>query len=226
MNRLILFSSLLVACGCSGPSFQEGWARVEVGDAGTVDAQPLGSGGATGAGGYPTGSGGSGVVRATGGAGSGGIPAAGGMVGSTGGAAAGGMTATGGAQATAGGAMSTGGALGAGGMSGTGGVIGSGGVVACTLVTHSNGIGQTWQDCVPLGTYNESQAMKACEASGAPLCTMTGGCGTTSYAVCGYDTPGMQQHGGCWEYGSGLITAYVSSTACPGVNDPAARLWK
>src|SRR5271155_3117350 len=35
---------------------------------------------------------------------------------------------------------------------------------ACTPVTHSNGVGQTWTDCVPLGTYNETQAMKACAA--------------------------------------------------------------
>jgi hypothetical protein len=30
--------------------------------------------------------------------------------------------------------------------------------------THLNGAGQTWTDCVPLGTYNSAQAMKACLA--------------------------------------------------------------
>lgn len=37
--------------------------------------------------------------------------------------------------------------------------------MACTQYTHSNGLGQTWTDCVPLGTYNDTQAKKACIAS-------------------------------------------------------------
>jgi hypothetical protein len=35
---------------------------------------------------------------------------------------------------------------------------------ACTPVTHDNGLGQQWTDCVPLGTYNLAQALKACAA--------------------------------------------------------------
>jgi hypothetical protein len=34
----------------------------------------------------------------------------------------------------------------------------------CSIV-HDNGVGQTWTDCVPLGTYNIEQAMKACAAA-------------------------------------------------------------
>lgn len=41
-------------------------------------------------------------------------------------------------------------------------------------VTHSNGVGQAWTDCVPLGTYDQSQAMKACEA----WCSARGCAGT------------------------------------------------
>jgi hypothetical protein len=38
---------------------------------------------------------------------------------------------------------------------------------------HSNGVGQTFYDCNPLGTYSQTQAMKACEAltGSASACT-------------------------------------------------------
>lgn len=47
--------------------------------------------------------------------------------------------------------------------------------LACTY-THSNGLGKTWTDCVPLGTHNEEQAMKACAASSASCNPSAGGC--------------------------------------------------
>lgn len=47
---------------------------------------------------------------------------------------------------------------------GTGGATSTGGSTGCTLVTHSNGMGQTWQDCVALATYDSAQATKACNA--------------------------------------------------------------
>jgi len=105
---------------------------------------------------------------------------------------------TGGAPGTGGRAPGAGGIVGTGGAPGSGGVSGEGGAPApdaCALVTHNNGLGQTWQDCVPLGTYNEAQAMKACAASGAALCLPT-----TSAAACtifdhekvyGYDANGV-----------------------------------
>lgn len=36
--------------------------------------------------------------------------------------------------------------------------------------THSNGLGQTWEDCVSLGTHDLQQATKACRASSARAC--------------------------------------------------------
>lgn len=38
-------------------------------------------------------------------------------------------------------------------------------MASCTQYTHSNGVGGTWTDCVPLHTYNAAQAIKACLAS-------------------------------------------------------------
>jgi hypothetical protein len=49
----------------------------------------------------------------------------------------------------------------------------------CTTYTHSNGMGQTWTDCVPLGTYDEVQAAKACEAY---VAVMGGQCGADCIA--------------------------------------------
>ncbi len=40
----------------------------------------------------------------------------------------------------------------------------------CTLVTHSNGLAGTWQDCTPLGTYNATEAMAACNSTGGGAC--------------------------------------------------------
>lgn len=110
------------------------------------------------------------------------------------------MVATGGASAGGSGGkanLGTGGAGtggsessgGAGGIveadAGSGGKIATGGqggsvaeADACVLTTHINGTGQMWQDCVPLATYNESQAMKACTA----YCTVNGGCSCMSGA--------------------------------------------
>ena len=52
--------------------------------------------------------------------------------------------------------------------------------MACSpQYTHSNGLGATWTDCVPLGTYNNAQALKACEASYGAAChneSTNGGC--------------------------------------------------
>lgn len=90
-------------------------------------------------------------------------------------------------------------ALGAGGSGGTGGVLTStggarplgsgGGTDACTFVTHRNGVGQTWQDCVPLGTFNESQATKACKASVSVQCVVLDWC--SGHTMRGYDVAGM-----------------------------------
>jgi hypothetical protein len=67
-------------------------------------------------------------------------------------------------------------------------------------VTHDNGLGQIWQDCVPLGTYNLSQAMKACAASGAVQCFARAACGLQLDTVRGYDG-GQGWPTGEWGYG-------------------------
>lgn len=55
----------------------------------------------------------------------------------------------------------------------------------CALVTHDNGLGQTWQDCTPTGTHTQDQAMQACTAYCATnACT----CGQSN--LCGSD-PGV-----------------------------------
>jgi hypothetical protein len=83
----------------------------------------------------------------------------------------GGSSSTGGAPevdagGSTGGAPETGGAVATGGAETGGSPPSTGGVAVvdagCELVTHDNGAGQTWQDCVPLGTYNEEQALTAC----------------------------------------------------------------
>lgn len=121
--------------------------------------------------------------------------------------------------------VGTGGRVATGGRPGTGGgvVVSSGGAEtevdagrpadACTLVTHTSGIGLTWQDCVPLGTYNEEQAMRACKAAGASECRATN-CGVSNQIVCGYNENYVY---GCWGF-TGTLTGYAKerSDSCSG----------
>jgi hypothetical protein len=96
--------------------------------------------------------------------------------------------------------------------------------IGCTPITHDNGIGQTWQDCVPLGTYNDAQAMMACKASGAATCVPSTRCGPTVYEVQGFGADGYLI--GEWGYGD-FATGYVSpdyNLCVPG--DPAKRQWR
>ncbi len=148
----------LVLVGCGGESFSD-----SLFDPG-ADGAPGGSagtGGETSTGGESHGTGG--AAQETGGS-----QATGGV------APTGGTTSTGGALATGGSSSSTGGAPGTGGTTSTGGATGTGGST-CTLVTHSDGLGQTWQDCVALGTYDVTEAQKACQT----WCAANGGCGCT-----------------------------------------------
>lgn len=235
MKRLFLVSALLVGCGAdsfstaSRPVGEDARSTVE-NDAGPV---ATGTGGVPAAGGKPS----------TGGtpAAAGGAPSTGGAR-ETGGAAvvdagAGGSTpSSGGAPAvdaapTTGGAPETGGTPGTGGITNTGGVSNTGGqpdtggapatggAGGCAAVTHDTGLGQTWQDCVPSGTYNSSQAAKACAAwCEAKQCA---GCGTGS--VCGeFVVLGTVSQVGpditvAWSWlgsSSGAVLS-VGSSACP-----------
>jgi hypothetical protein len=124
------------------------------------------------------------------------------------------VTGSGGAPGTGGATPGTGGATPTGGSPSTGGVApaGTGGSPACTPVTHTNGLGSTWQDCAPLGTYNEAEAMRACKASGASECR-TLKCGVNDLIVCGYGTTAYVY--GCWGYaGSLLDRAKEGSDSC------------
>lgn len=51
---------------------------------------------------------------------------------------------------------------------------------ACDPVTHMNGVGQSWQDCVATGTYTAEQAIKACAAltGDASKCEVATACPT------------------------------------------------
>ena len=73
--------------------------------------------------------------------------------------------------------------------------------VGC-LTIHSNGVGGTYTDCTPLGTYNSAQATAAANsASGIPGADLMGGlvCGfgaNTSTAVCRIGPTNCA----CWTY--------------------------
>jgi hypothetical protein len=90
-------------------------------------------------------------------------------------------------------------------------------VDACVLTTHTNGLGGTWRNCVPLGTYDKSQATHACEASGAKECRPTN-CGTGTLLVCGYDDARNYVYG-CWGY-EGDLAGYAKerSDSCSAFN--------
>jgi hypothetical protein len=174
MKRLLTL--IVFLSGCSGGDFTSGlFYGVDAPDAGEAhtDSAPFLAGGASGKGGAP-GSGGAPELDA--GQGSGGSSHG------TGGSfqGTGGSFQTGGAPGTGGG---SGGTPGTGGVVSTGGTVGTGGAsvdAGCALVTHTNGLGQTWQDCVPLSTYDKAQATKACEA----WCAVNGGCACQNGTLC------------------------------------------
>jgi hypothetical protein len=81
---------------------------------------------------------------------------------------------------------------------------------ACsTVYIHSNGIGASWADCVPLNTFNITQALAACRATYGSDCSYDGYiCGKNSASpVCacwqigganaGWVFPGTWGSGGC-----------------------------
>ena len=90
--------------------------------------------------------------------------------------------------------------------------------------THSNGVGQSFYDCVDAGTYDQTQAAKACTA-------YTNNQFACSLATCTNDAGdplmcGNPDGGGCacWAYG-GSANGHVhlsgnTSCFCPDTNDP------
>jgi len=88
---------------------------------------------------------------------------------------------------------------------------------ACALVTHSNGIGQSWADCAPLGTWDEAEAISACEANATltkspPACVPNFCSGPSPVAICDVDVqvPGFCT---CWTF-AGPAAGHVLSHAC------------
>ena len=215
--KRILLAVVFLCSACGGESFTSS-ELVGTPDLG-FDGGPGGAtaGGAGGEVGFDGGVGGA----ATGGAG-------GSVDFDSGGAASGGALGAGGVSS------GTGGVIGAGGAQGSGGAVGTGGVVACALVTHDNGIGQTWTDCAPLGTYNETQAMKACKASSAIVCRAITTCGPSPdlRAQAGPEVRGYNADnsvGGRWGY-SGPLAGFVGhgggGELCFGANDPNNQMWR
>jgi hypothetical protein len=193
-SRSCFFLALVV--GCSGESFESRSTAATVTDIDSGAAATADAGTSVGA----SSSGGEGSIDVPGGSfGAGGLPSGG----SSGSSSSGGLSGSGGKIGSGGSPPGSGGSS-SGGLSGSGGVLGSGGSVACTLVTHDNGLGQTWQDCIPRGTYNRAQATRACEASGASTCLNTFGCVTGEIIVCGYASPNDVPYG-CWQYAGGAV---------------------
>jgi hypothetical protein len=81
---------------------------------------------------------------------------------------------------------------------------------------HSNGVGQKFYDCNPLGTYNEAQARAACAAytKDAALCVAFGCSSNQGSVVCSDASVTCY----CWKYaaGSSSVNGKVSTTCgCP-----------
>jgi len=216
-RKLIVISMLAVGCG--GEPFASGFNTSpgletdggSAGGAATVEPGDSGAGGKIG--------------HAHGGAGSGGA--------SSGGVSSGGAPdSTGGSLGETGGVQGSGGETGGTGGAGSGGdQQGKGGGDACAPTTHDNGLGGTWQDCVPLDTHNLAQAMKACSVAGATQCYARVGCSVGILdTVRGYDATG--QIVGEWGYdneGAGYATGSIGGNlrgnVCLGASNPNNTPW-
>jgi hypothetical protein len=94
----------------------------------------------------------------------------------------------------------------------------------CKPVVHGNGLGQFYSDCAPLGTYNETEAAKACAAANQGACMAnTALCGAGADMECTTSANTCL----CWTYlGANAGRARVSGAGvicqCPVASDP---LW-
>ena len=95
---------------------------------------------------------------------------------------------------------------------------------------HSNGVGQSFYDCVSPSTYNQTQAQEACQALGPGQQCYAQDCsaatdGGTSQVVCSDTVPATSQAACvCWAYTGALAgrvhAAQSSACVCPGPSDP------
>jgi hypothetical protein len=91
-------------------------------------------------------------------------------------------------------------------------------------VTHMNGVGQNYYDCVDAGTYDQTQAGKACTAytNNQFACQAASCIGDAGdLVICGFPDGGGCA---CWDYaGQDTSHVYKSGTTtcyCPGNTDP------
>jgi hypothetical protein len=94
----------------------------------------------------------------------------------------------------------------------------------CTLVTHSDGLGQSWSDCAPLGTLDLAEATAACVAGyGSNLACSSHICGSGQpsdpafHAVCGSLV--------CWAY-DGPYAGKVSLPSSGGCPSASGAPWQ
>ncbi|MBV9947205.1 MAG: hypothetical protein JOZ69_10180, partial [Myxococcales bacterium] len=101
---------------------------------------------------------------------------------------------------------------------------------ACSAVRHSNGVGQSWQDCAPLATYDQMEATSACNA-------FASGCAVgTTCSVNEVSTAVPDGMGGTtvylWVYGTGFgssglragdVAVAPRGTPCAFLSPPTAR---
>lgn len=82
-------------------------------------------------------------------------------------------------------------------------------VVSCTLITHSNGLGATWQDCVP-----GREPMRACELAKCGACTGTdayGGTCCVGGVSCTCWDPDGHVRGGTWPSGNSCSASALAT---------------
>lgn len=89
-----------------------------------------------------------------------------------------------------------------------------GGVGGCALVRHSNGVGQTWEDCAPLATYDAHEAARACIAytGNQNDCYYSPGCGGAQYVVQGF---GPSNESYLWGYDASTAGFVGTGSNCP-----------
>jgi hypothetical protein len=90
----------------------------------------------------------------------------------------------------------------------------------CKAVVHLNGLGQTYTDCTPLGTYNADEAAKACAAADAGACAENTILCANAPMECTSGNPCL-----CWTYGGTTAGRARTSGAaaicqCPLAGDP------
>ena len=82
------------------------------------------------------------------------------------------------------------------------------------LVTHSTGVGQTWTDCVPLGTYTQAEAEAACRANGGTSCVVNT-CSGAGQAICDRDPGVGAGYCTCWGFsGVAIVGRVVDTGSC------------